>query len=251
MSESNHAVQEIACQPVAIGAIGGSGTRVVANILSELGYFIGKELNHAKDNSSFARKFKRREIFEVRDDEFLRLVQLFVDEMEEGRAEVGADCWGWKEPNTHIVIDRLFGAIPALKYIHVIRNGLDMAHSANQNQPRLWGSHFLGGDPLKAISPRYSLKYWCAVQRHIIHMASDEAIKERFILLNYDDLCQYPAKVIENILAFLNVEIMVSEKRRLVESVVPPASIGRWREAGLAVFDADDVDYVASLGFDV
>jgi hypothetical protein len=237
-------------QPVAIGAIGGSGTRVVAGLLTELGYFIGHELNQSNDNLSFTRRFKRLEILDLPADEFRRLSREFVAEMEASRREAGAERWGWKEPNTQVVIDRLLEVLPGLKYIHVIRNGLDMAHSTNQNQPRLWGRHFLGGDSRTVISPRYALKYWCAVQRRIVRLAS-ELGEARIHLLNYDDLCRSPVPVIERLAVFLEAGTSEAARMRLAERVAPPASLGRWRAAGLSVFDSADVDYVASLGFDV
>src|SRR5437764_5229198 len=46
--------------PVAIGGVGGSGTRVVAEILRGLGYHIGDDLNSAADNLWFTLLFKRR-----------------------------------------------------------------------------------------------------------------------------------------------------------------------------------------------
>ena len=57
---------------------------------------------------------------------------------------MSAKRWGWKEPNTHIVIDRLLRLVPDLKYVHVMRNGLDMCYGPNQNQQNLWGGRFLG-----------------------------------------------------------------------------------------------------------
>ena len=45
--------------PVIIGGVGGSGTRVVAKIIEHLGYYIGKDLNSARDNLWFLLLFKR------------------------------------------------------------------------------------------------------------------------------------------------------------------------------------------------
>ncbi len=45
--------------PVIIGGVGGSGTRVVAEIISHLGFYIGDDLNPAKDNLWFLLLFKR------------------------------------------------------------------------------------------------------------------------------------------------------------------------------------------------
>ena len=45
--------------PVIIGGVGGSGTRVVAEIIRHLGFYIGDDLNPAKDNLWFLLLFKR------------------------------------------------------------------------------------------------------------------------------------------------------------------------------------------------
>ena len=46
-------------RPVVIGGVGGSGTRVVAEIVSHLGFYIGDDLNPARDNLWFLLLFKR------------------------------------------------------------------------------------------------------------------------------------------------------------------------------------------------
>jgi len=48
--------------------------------------------------------------------------------------------WGWKEPNTHIYLEFLSKYFSDLKYIFVIRHGLDMAFSKNQAQLYNWGN---------------------------------------------------------------------------------------------------------------
>lgn len=49
--------------PIAIGGLGGSGTRVVAELLQEIGFFLGDDLNSALDNLSFTLLFKRPQWF--------------------------------------------------------------------------------------------------------------------------------------------------------------------------------------------
>jgi hypothetical protein len=46
-------------RPVVIGGVGGSGTRVVAEIIKHLGFYIGDDLDPAKDNLWFLLLFKR------------------------------------------------------------------------------------------------------------------------------------------------------------------------------------------------
>ena len=45
--------------PVIIGGVGGSGTRVVAEIIEHFGFYIGKDLDKARDNLWFLLLFKR------------------------------------------------------------------------------------------------------------------------------------------------------------------------------------------------
>jgi hypothetical protein len=47
--------------PVAIGGVGGSGTRLVADMLLELGFYLGADLNYERDNLWFTLLFKRPE----------------------------------------------------------------------------------------------------------------------------------------------------------------------------------------------
>jgi sulfotransferase family protein len=47
--------------PVAIGGVGGSGTRLVADMVLELGFYLGADLNFERDNLWFTLLFKRPE----------------------------------------------------------------------------------------------------------------------------------------------------------------------------------------------
>ncbi len=60
--------------PVAIGGVGGSGTRVVAQLLMKLGFYIGSDLNKANDNLWFVLLFNRIEILSIPDDQFKALL---------------------------------------------------------------------------------------------------------------------------------------------------------------------------------
>jgi len=45
--------------PIVVGGVGGSGTRVVAEILSKFGFYLGNDLNGASDNLLYTLLFKR------------------------------------------------------------------------------------------------------------------------------------------------------------------------------------------------
>jgi hypothetical protein len=270
--------------PVVIGGVGGSGTGLIAQCLKETGYQIGSDLNKANDNLWFTLLFKRFEIFTSSEEEFDELLGILLNGMtgarkftrhqidminalaSKDREEHSAswlrkraktllkakskgklnERWGWKEPNSHIVLDRLFNRLENMKYIHVARNGLDMAHSTNQNQLRLWGPHFIH-EPF-SITPYYSLKYWCIVHRRVL--AIGQSMRSNFLFLKYDDFCVKPENGVKQLCEFLGSETR-SVAAKLVKLIRPPDSIGRFRRYGTGIFAAEDVAYVKSLGFDV
>lgn len=269
--------------PIAIGGVGGSGTRLVAECLKETGFFMGSDLNVSNDNLWFTFLFRRLEILDSSDDEFRELVDIFLramsgsDQFTEAQINLISELacldreddsarwlleraktllaekqlceptvrWGWKEPNTHVIIDRLRNILPNIKYIHVMRNGLDMAHSPNQNQLKLWGKHFIGAN--YEISPFYSLKYWCIVHQRVLELS--RSMGKDFLLINYDNLVLHPQKGLMDLLKFLGLDIREDQIHKLSRLIKVPDSIGRFKNHGTKIFDESDVAFVKQLGF--
>ncbi|MBT9291722.1 sulfotransferase [Prosthecodimorpha staleyi] len=269
-------------EPVAIGGIGGSGTRIVATLLQRLGRVIGDDLNESLDNLWFTLLFKRRGALLDTDRDFARLCDIFWDRM----GGSGGDCpdararldalaaqdrmkhssswlrarvaswlqrpvtlgrpWGWKEPNTHIVVDRLFRMKPALRYIHIVRNPLDMALSSNQNQLEWWGPVLL--DRPVIVGPKDALSYNCAVIRRIRKIAADHG--ERVCLIDYDRLCREPAESCETLAGFIGAQADADTLEWFSDAIRrrTPAE-GRGREIDRSMLDAGDLEFVASLGY--
>lgn len=265
---------------MAIGGVGGSGTRVVAAAVSSAGWYLGGDLNDAVDNLWFTTLFKHVGALSMPDDDFAALVDLFVRRMRDGRVDddvrgclaslaerpseqhtaswfnervrsmteqdegAGGRPWGWKEPNTHMVIDRLARCLPELRYVHVARNGLDMAVGSNQNQPRLWGEVL--GVPYDG-TPAASLRFWCTAQRRAL--AHSTGMADRFLFLRFEDLCADPRTELERLFDFCGMGDAGPIAEKFAPMVRPPSSMGR----GTARSDLDpaDVDYVRSLGFAV
>lgn len=268
--------------PVVIGGLGGSGTRLIASCLEELNFFIGHDLNQSKDNLWFTLLFKHLEILDSSDKEFEKLYSLFQQAMlsdspysEEQETLVNSlvtadrahpleflrdraisilskheklqpgTPWGWKEPNSHIVLKQLLQSSPDMKYIYVIRNGLDMAHSSNQNQQKLWGKMIVGNS--FEMTPFYSLKYWCNAHKRLIN--TTKHMGNNFLLLNYDNFCNNPDIEIKNLLKFLEKPQEHNSVQRIRKLIRKPSSIGRYRQFGTNIFDPMDVAYAKGLGF--
>jgi hypothetical protein len=287
--------------PVVVGALGGSGTRLVAAILMELGWFLGDDLNPEKDNLWFTLLFKRprwyARVIDRRPDEiragfrvleramvsggrqdgagraFLRravteallgrhghrragtkgwpLKQAFGMLGSSRRAPRHGERWGWKEPNSHLYIRPLAEHFAELKFIYVVRHGLDMAFSGNRQQLYNWGPMFgVRAGMAGASVPRAMLDYWIkASERAIAH--GRQALGERFLVLNYDALCTRPAENLPALLAFLGLGTAGADLDRLGRLAERPSTMGRYRDRDLREFDEKALSAVRTLGFPV
>jgi hypothetical protein len=267
--------------PVIVGGIGGSGTRLMAGLLQIFGYYIGDDLNDSLDNLWFTLLFKRRSILLESDAQFHRLFSLFVSRMsgETRLTESERQClsdlagqkrlqhsrdwltervrtfstdrtskgpaqpWGCKEPNAHVVIERILPLHPDLRYIHLTRHPLDAAASRNQNQLQLWGPVFLDRD----LPPGHAaaMSYWCAVHRRMARVIRQWP--ERTIMADFSALSTTPAEECGRLGAFLQAEITepaVTAFRTLLGK--PPERRAR---PDVSHFDHEDLVYAAKVGY--
>lgn len=276
-------VRDATPRPISIGGVGGSGTRVVAALFRDLGYYLGDDLNEAYDNLWFTLLFKRRSILLQTELEFRRLVDLFFKRMTFperlsrqdaklgfGLAEMGRlqhsqewllerahsfsrgapsrrenQPWGWKEPNTHIVIDRILAARPNLLYIHAVRHPIRMALSQNQNQLQNWGPIFFERDV--TIEPRLSLAYWCAAHRRILGFR--QSILRRMLFVDYDQLCADPDGQYTKIVQFSGVAADSGSLQRFKEYLWRRDDNSSHGEVDLTLFDPEDLGYVQEIGY--
>lgn len=284
--------------PVAIGGVGGSGTRVLAEMLSLFGFHLGSDLNEASDCLVYTLLFKRREWFyrnhgdrreigaglsllgkvltgrglpTARELGFLwravremaraghnlsgdgkgnwafeRLRRLWPGD---ARAHENAVGWGWKEPNSHLLVAQITEHFANAKYVHTVRHGLDMAFSRNQQQLYNWGDYF-GVPPPASVAeePRASLRYWLRANERVLEVGNRLG-PSRFLLVDYDRLCLSPEGEIQKLLAFLDVRVDQGTYEQAVALPRVPASMGRYKQHDLGQFDESDLVALARLGF--
>lgn len=238
--------------PVAIGGVGGSGTRLVAAIVKSAGMFIGDNLNEYNDNLDFpgpagagatARQPLSRHIGDAAIAAFLHSMRQRYE-----RDHPGCIGWGWKNGTVFLFLDEFAAHVPDLRYVHVIRHGLDMALSRNTRQVRLWG-HVFGieyGVPTRTAS---ALDYWVAANEHALDTAP-RLLDGRVLVVNFDDLCADPRRSVAELAAFVGAG--APDLDALAALVRPPATMGRHRKLRYRRrFSAEDAARVARFGFDV
>lgn len=283
---SDYDISTADAAPIVIGGIGGSGTRLVVQILQKEGVSFPGHLNDELDNLWFSLLFVRRTILLKPRHEVKRLIWLFVNAMRSGlpvpeelaplldeaarhdrgpalrksvlddahrslcnagRSNCIADLWGWKQPNSHVLVPVLAQYLPQMKYIYVVRNGLDMAFSYNQNQLKyFWGDLMLEGDI--EPTPHNALRYWIASYRRII---GDRALLgDRLYILNFDSLCINPVEQLNHVNAFLGLNVSQATIESIAQIITVPTSAGRFKHQDCSQLCPEDIAYVRSLGFD-
>lgn len=238
--------------PVVIGGVGGSGTRVVAEIINNLGFYMG-QVNKSNDNKDFARLFGSPEWYKKNANKkkaLLKRLKMFEKRMLHSFANHQPSYmgWGWKNPITHIYMESLAKNFKNMKYIFVIRHGLEMVYSKNQNQLHKWG-HLYHIKNVKRL-PKASLYYWFSANEKAIRQG-EKLFGRNFLTVNYNQLCLNPKKEIKRMLEFLEMDLTRINMDKLVKLIHPPESLERYKDYDLSIFTESDFDLVRKLGFEI
>ena len=269
---------------IAIGALGGSGTRAVAKILIDAGVYMGDDLNEPFDNLVFTRLFKNPEWYRTMSHlELSKRLDVFKEDMEHNKMTLRSllnvvnasnksstfnfdlyiravskifgkkknrAIWGWKEPNTQIYFEEIAEYFPNLKYIHVLRNGLDMAFSSNLQQLNNWGFKYgivnNGIETQEELAVK-QLDYWIASTKDVIKKS--KYLGNNFLLVNHTEFWQNPKTQINKILSFASLNISNKKLSDLYKIPEMPDSHDRYKKFDLSIFNNDQLSFVREMGF--
>jgi hypothetical protein len=224
------------CGAGVIGATGGSGTRVLARVVLRGGMFIGSDRNRSEDALDFA-AFSDRWVDEVVAG---RRTAAMADELHALVARQWAarraddEPWGWKEPRSVYLLPFLDEQLPGLRFLHVVRDGRDMAYSHNQVQLRKHGTAVLG-DAAHEPTPLRSIELWSQINLRAADYGERE-LGHRYLRVRFEDLCADPHTVTAEVLGFFG---LVGDAERIArEEVSPPQTLGRWQDEDTATIAA-------------
>lgn len=244
----NHQALRLAPHPLIIGGTGGSGTRVVARVAEAAGYYMGRQ-NLAYDAmpvvryiSNWTEYIRRRCDGENLDEEQQRQMDRDLAlaliwhrrHMPDPRAQ-----WGAKYPRLMYFLPHLHSQFSEMKFIHVVRDGRDMAFSPSQSQLDTLGNTYsvalrirLAGAP----RPVRSIVLWSESNCATAKLAR-EILGNRYLCVRFEDLCNNPTSVVPTIFEFL--EASAPDPQTMARIVGnPPLTIGRWREQDQSLLKA-------------
>lgn len=191
-----------------VGGTGGSGTRAVVAALAAAGMFPGACLNESLDSLPMAAVYDRMlaDHLAGRGSDPAAWHAALADAL-------AAHCRGAppaapvlvKNPRSVLAVEPLLAAVPGSRFLHVVRNGLDMAFSSNRRQSMLYGELLLGPAAPGTTAAARALRLWCAVNRRAVAIAGRHP--GRCALLRYEDLCARPRQEVARIGAELGLAL--------------------------------------------
>jgi hypothetical protein len=238
---SKNSKADLRSSPIVIGGTGGSGTRLVHSILVRCGVFMGQHLNEAGDALDFVSSLDRlinpilahtRSLDYRSADLPADLRQSAISELSAAARRIAAECpwaasqWGWKNPRSMFVLPILHEIYPQLRFIHVLRDGRDMAFSSNQNQPQQHYAALFGETPT-AITFVDALRFWAEANCDVSSWGLNN-LGDRYLVLRLEDMCDQPETQIRCLLQWLGLPDRNTTALRAL--VATPKSIGRWRQ---------------------
>jgi hypothetical protein len=238
--------QDFRASPIVLGGTGGSGTRLVQSILAGAGVFMGRHLNAVGDALDFVASLDRfinpilahtRSLNYRPADLPAGLRQSAIRELSASARRIAAECpwaasqWGWKNPRSMFVLPILHEIYPQLRFIHVLRDGRDMAFSSNQNQPQQHYAALFGGAPI-AITFEDALRFWAEANCDVSSWGLNN-LGDRYLVLRLEDMCDQPETQIGRLLQWLGLPDRNATALRAL--VATPKSMGRWRQRDDAV----------------
>lgn len=242
--------------PSVVGATGGSGTRVVARILREAGLFTGTDLNESEDAWKFGDYSDRwiNVYLSHRGDGLPAQVEkAMLDDLGALLAEHCAPVdqrqrWGWKEPRSIYLLEFLDGHLPNLRFLHVVRDGRDMAVSGNQNQLRKHGD--AAAIPADMPTASRSIALWSRV--NLVAARYGEArLGDRYLRIKFEELCARPVEIAGGIIGFLGLR---GDAGAALDALVTPRSLGRWQHeepATIAALEEIGEQGLTELGYEL
>jgi Sulfotransferase family len=232
--------------PYIIGATGGSGTRVVAQVARAGGLYIGVKLNPPADALALAHYSNRwiNTFMTLRNSPGTEAAMVddlkIVLEEHLRTLEPTARAWGWKEPRSSFLLPFFHTHFRDLKFVHVVRDGRDIAYSANQNQLAKHGSVMLAESEAQWPQPFQTIAVWSRLNLSVAAYG-EQNLPKQYLRVRFEDLCHQPVEIIRRILQFLDLTGSPEELAR--REVSSRASLGRWR-----THDATTVEALQRVG---
>jgi len=238
--------------PVIIFNKSHSGSRVLAELMTAGGVFMGAHCNESGDSldmldlvtflvgkyyPDYSRLWAANS---PADEELASLVRSSFQGHFEGYDRQAAMPWGWKLCETTYILPVLDYLFPQAKFIHLIRDGRDVAFCDHHGPSDAWWRKIyfntdriqtlhgmrLTGPAYRRRSPVFNALHW--MNSVTVGMNFGMMLRERYLEVRYEELCGNFVPVAQRVLEFAGAPDPEAAMRRM-EPKVHATSVGKFR----------------------
>jgi hypothetical protein len=226
--------------PVILIGRGGGGTRLLSQIVSSFGIFMGNEINVSFDSVEWVNTIYKLVIesltdpFEVGSErdvfwqDAVRAKAVAVLNMDKQNP---ADPWGWKLPETTLIVPQVIRYFPNARFVHLIRHPIASCcrrtHMTSRMNTRMGAASLTAayahiGRAVELIDTDSAQIHNAASWAHQVDMALDalEQLPENSqkLLIKYEDICSNPKQAETILSGFLSIDAASSNPAVTIDS---------------------------------
>ncbi|WP_138433370.1 sulfotransferase [Winogradskyella algicola] len=163
------------------------------------------------------------------------------------RRGVDEQLWGWKEPHTIMFIEDIYYKYPKSKFILLIRNGLDMVYSKNNQQFYNYSEYFDIDN--KNESEKNKFDFWYNFNKYSIEKGR-KLFAENFHIVFYEDLIHHNEGSIKELLQFMGCTADQSSIEKIKLKITAPQTVNRFKNKDKSWIDKDVKTKLQTIGYD-
>ncbi|WP_411962522.1 sulfotransferase family protein [Mesorhizobium sp. CA5] len=245
-----------ATPPIVIVNTAHSGSRLLTSILVDAGVYMGSNVSGSLDCLEMVPLVEHAILFsrsgvptgnELRDPESRRLAKCHIGKHLQNIGQ--AERWGWKLCETLLIVPLIKAYFPQAKFVHLIRDGRDVALSPFvAPKAPLWRKVYFGSSELSSwhgfpMTQRAYRAHGMLFNAHRWRYHVDLArgfsrwLGDHYIEVKYEDLVLNCDVTLDRLFSRLNLPEAPPKKPRLSAK-----SIGKWRR-----LSSTDLDSLAAI----
>lgn len=225
--------------PVVLIGRGGGGTRLLSQMVSSFGIFMGNEISDSFDSVEWVETVYKLVIenltapFEngsARDFFWRNKVRATAAGILNKGEKNPVDPWGWKLPETTLIVPQIIRYFPNAKFVHLVRHPVASCcrrtHMTSRMNTRMGAASLTAayahiGRPIEHLNVDSRHIHNAASWAHQVDMALDAlGILEdnRALLIKYEDICSNLDKLKSLLQRFLDIKAVSPEHFVTIES---------------------------------
>lgn len=214
--------------PIILAGRGGSGTRVLAQDAADGNLFLGNTLNESADSVEWVEPLYEIAISTLGRDYYLRNVPDNLGEdwgryltstareiLAKGNWD-GKQPWGWKLPETMLVLPELFKTFPDAKFVHLVRHpvtsSLRRSHVTSRTKNPVGNAVLKSTYLASGLDPSlhkdhdtymHNALTWRFQVGNVVRYAKENLSDTQYLMLKYEDFRSHPAKTKKSLMDFM------------------------------------------------